>query len=53
MPNKQDSVQLKLTPEQQKQIQDVTGQLADTLEFSIMELEERIAPIKTTYKAGL
>jgi len=53
MPRKEDSIQLKLTPEQQKQIQDVTGQLADTLEFSVTELEERIAPVKTPYRAGL
>lgn len=45
MPNKTDSIQLKLTPEQQKQIQEATGKLADTLEFNIMELEERISPV--------
>jgi hypothetical protein len=38
------SVQLKLTPEQQEEIRKVTGKLTDTLEFSIEELEERIAP---------
>ena len=38
------SVQLKLTPEQQEQIRQATGKLTDTLELSIMELEERIAP---------
>jgi hypothetical protein len=40
------SVQLKLTPEQQEQIRQATGKLTDTLEMSIMELEERIAPFK-------
>jgi hypothetical protein len=45
MPDRTDSVQLKLTPEQKKQIQQATGRLTDTLEFSIMELEERIAPV--------
>jgi hypothetical protein len=38
------SVQLKLTPEQQEQIRQATGKLTDTLELSIEELEERIAP---------
>jgi hypothetical protein len=45
MPAKPESVQLKLTPEQQRLVQDATGQLADTLEFSMKELEERIAPM--------
>jgi hypothetical protein len=44
MPEKQGSVQLKLTPEQQEEIRRATGKLTDTLELSIMELEERIAP---------
>jgi hypothetical protein len=38
------SFTLKLTPEQQEQVRKITGKLGDTLEFSIMELEERIAP---------
>jgi hypothetical protein len=38
------SVQLKLTPEQQEEIRKATGKITDTLELSIMELEERIAP---------
>ena len=52
MSSAQDSIQLKLTPEQQKQVLDATGKLADTLEFDIMELEERIAPMKTVRKGG-
>ncbi len=44
MTEKRGSVQLKLTPEQQHQIREATGKVADTLELSIMELEERIAP---------
>ena len=47
MPNKYDSLQLKLTPEQQKQVHEATGKLTDTLEFSIQELEERIAPTRS------
>jgi hypothetical protein len=38
------SVQLKLTREQQEQVRQATGKLTDTLELSIEELEERIAP---------
>jgi hypothetical protein len=37
-------VQLKLTSEQQELIKKATGKLTDTLELSIMELEERITP---------
>ncbi len=44
MSKRKDLVQLRLTPEQQKQIQQATGKLTETLELSIMELEERIAP---------
>jgi hypothetical protein len=33
-----------LTPEQQEQIRKATGKLTDTLQLSIEELEERIAP---------
>lgn len=44
MPEKQGSVLLKLTPEQQEEIRRATGKLTDTLELSIAELEERIAP---------
>jgi len=38
-------ISLKLSPEQQKQIKQVTGKSADALELSIEELEERIAPV--------
>ncbi len=44
MPEKQDSIQLKLTPEQQEQVRQATGKLTDTLEMSIEELEQRIMP---------
>ncbi len=36
--------QLKLSPEQMAQVWDLTKRDADTLELSIEELEERIAP---------
>jgi hypothetical protein len=38
------TVRLALTPEQQDQVRQATGKRADTLEMSIEELEERIAP---------
>jgi hypothetical protein len=44
MTHSRGSVRLKLTAEQQEQIRQATGKLTDTLELSIMELEERIAP---------
>ena len=37
-------VKLELTPEQQKQIREATGKDASVIEFSVEELEERIAP---------
>lgn len=46
MPDSKGAVQLKLTPEQQEQIREATGKLTDTVELSIEELEERIAPAK-------
>ena len=42
--DKDKTYQLKLTPRQQEEIRELTGKEGDTLEFSIMELEERIAP---------
>jgi DNA-binding MarR family transcriptional regulator len=44
MPQDKKSITLTLTPEQQEQVRQATGKLTDTLEMSIMELEERIAP---------
>jgi hypothetical protein len=44
MGQERDRLTLKLTPEQQEQIRKPTGKDTDTLEFSIMELEERINP---------
>ena len=37
---------LKLSAEQQRQIKDATGKSAETLELSVEELEDRIAPMK-------
>jgi hypothetical protein len=44
MSHEQGSFTLKLTPEQQEQVRQATGKMGDTLELSIEELEERIAP---------
>ncbi len=44
MKEPRESVRLTLTPEQQEQVRQATGKTAATLELSIMELEERIAP---------
>lgn len=44
-------ISLTLSAEQQRQIKDATGKDARTLELSIEELEERIAPFKVTNKA--
>jgi len=37
-------ISLKLSPEQQKQIKQATGKDAGTLELTVEELEQRIAP---------
>jgi hypothetical protein len=40
-------VHLRLTPDQQEEIRKATGKLTETLELSIEELEERIAPSRS------
>jgi uncharacterized small protein (DUF1192 family) len=44
------NVRMTLTAEQKEQIRKATGKDAETLEFSVEELEERIAPMTS---AGL
>jgi hypothetical protein len=44
MTEQRGSIWLELTPEQKEKIRKVTGKMPGTLELSIMELEERIAP---------
>lgn len=39
-------VSIKLTKEQMEAIKNATGKTAEQLEFSVQELEERIAPFK-------
>jgi len=43
-------VRIKLTEDQKAQIRSQTGKDADVVEFSVEELEERIAPFKTPAK---
>jgi hypothetical protein len=40
-----DSFRISLTPEQKEQVRKATGKEADTIELSVEELEERIAPM--------
>jgi hypothetical protein len=44
MSHESDRFTMKLTPEQQEQVRQATGVMGDTLELSIRELEDRIAP---------
>jgi uncharacterized small protein (DUF1192 family) len=41
-----DKVNIKLTKEQQEMVKKATGKSADSLELTVNELEERIAPLK-------
>ena len=41
-------ISLKLTPEQQKQVQQAIGKNAQALELTVEELEARIAPGKVS-----
>ncbi len=44
-------ISLKLSPEQQQQIKQAIGKDAGTLELTIEELEQRIAPLYIKYGA--
>jgi hypothetical protein len=43
--NEKDTVRIELTEQQKQQLRESTGQEANAIEFSVQELEERIAPI--------
>ena len=43
--SKPQSIRIELTPEQRKQIKDASGEEVFSVEFSIQELEERVAPV--------
>jgi len=45
MAKQQESLRLKLTPEQQQQVKEATGKNAEVLELTVEELEERITPV--------
>jgi uncharacterized small protein (DUF1192 family) len=42
--NKNEVVRIRLTDEQKSKIQEQTGKQAESLDLSVQELEERIAP---------
>jgi uncharacterized small protein (DUF1192 family) len=44
MSKQKEQVRITLTPEQQETVKKVTGKDARSLELSVQELEERIAP---------
>ena len=44
MSKQNEQVRIKLTPEQQETVKNATGKDARSLELSVQELEERIAP---------
>jgi hypothetical protein len=50
MSTPKEQVRIELTPEQRAMIENATGKNAEVLELSVMELEERIAPM--TLDAG-
>jgi hypothetical protein len=44
MANEKEQVRIPLTPEQRAMVKNATGKDAESLELSVQELEERIAP---------
>src|SRR2546428_11198752 len=46
-------ISLKLTPQQKEEIMKATGKNAEELEFTVEELEERIAPLKIWASGGV
>jgi hypothetical protein len=45
MSEKKETVRIELTDEQKQDLRNKTGQDANAIEFSVQELEERIAPV--------
>lgn len=43
--DRKETVRIELTDEQKKQLRNATGRDANAIEFSVEELEERIAPM--------
>jgi hypothetical protein len=46
MSKQNEQVRIKLTPEQQEAVKNATGKDARSLELTVQELEERIAPAR-------
>ena len=46
MSSAKDQIRIELTPEQKANIRNATGKDTDAVEFSVEELEARIAPTK-------
>ena len=46
MAGSKEPVRIKLTPEQQAVVKQATGKQAESLELTVQELEERIAPLQ-------
>src|SRR3989442_15712362 len=46
-------ISLKLTPQQKEEIMKATGKKAEELQFTVEELEERIAPLRFGTSYGL
>jgi type VI protein secretion system component Hcp len=49
MPNQDHRIRIDLTPEQQSQLKRLAGRDVEVLEFSVDELEQRIAPGKVSF----
>jgi hypothetical protein len=43
--SKQDRIRIELTEEQKKQIKEASGEDVSAIEFTVQELEQRIAPL--------
>jgi hypothetical protein len=46
MSSEKKNIRLELTPEQKQMVKNATGKSAEAVEFTVQELEERIAPMK-------
>jgi len=51
MSNAKDQIRIELTPEQKASLRSTTGKDAEAVEFSVEELEARIAP-STLFRKG-
>ena len=52
MDSSKSRIRIELTPEQKAEIRSATGKDAETIELSVEELEERIAPRKKGFVGG-